>query len=85
MTDAPTGPDPELEPEAPTTAPLRRSRGEVVGSAVASFMGGIEQQVFQRRPPAIELVRQPAPVRGVTGDGRELTVVLPDQPSDRVP
>jgi hypothetical protein len=71
--EGPTG----IQPDATPGDPLKRTRGEAIGVAVGSFMGGIEQMVFQRRPPAIELVRQAQPVRATTGDGRELTIELP--------
>jgi hypothetical protein len=82
--------DPELPaPEAPDTLAaledaddtpdaLKPMRGESVAAAVGSFMAGIEQQVFQRRPPAIELVQEVQPVRGVSGDGLEITISLPE-------
>jgi hypothetical protein len=69
--------------EAPGT-PLRATRGESIGAAVGSFMGGIEQQVFQRRPPAVELVRQATPVRGTSGAGLQITIDVPPMP-DRAP
>ena len=61
-------------------APLRHTRSESIGAAVGSFLCGIEQAVFQRRPPAVELVRQATPVRGTTGDGLEVTIELPLPP-----
>ena len=89
MTDDPTRPEPTADPadpRDPTDAPdaLKPVRGESVASAIGSFMAGIEQQVFQRRPPAIELVQEAQPVRGVSGDGLEITISLPEpSPSER--
>lgn len=73
-------PDPDLELDAgePGADALKPMRGESVAAAVGSFMAGIEQQVFQRRPPAIELVQEVQPVRGVSGDGLEITISLPE-------
>jgi hypothetical protein len=84
LTDEPDLPEqPEQHPEGPgdpSDVPdaLKPVRGESVAAAVGSFMAGIEQQVFQRRPPAIELVQQAQPVRGISGDGLEITISLPD-------
>lgn len=64
------------DPDAPDA--LRSVSGESAAAAIGSFMGGIEQQVFQRRPPAIELVQQAQPVRGISGDGLEITISLPE-------
>ena len=89
MTDDPTRPEPTADPadpRDPTDAPdaLKPVRVESVASAIGSFMAGIEQQVFQRRPPAIELVQEAQPVRGVSGDGLEITISLPEpSPSER--
>lgn len=71
-------------PEAGSTVPaLKSTSGESVGAAVGSFMSGLEQQIFQRRPPAVELVRQAQPVRAVSGDGLEITISVPDaSPAD---
>lgn len=78
----PTNPDPdpdlELDAGEPGADALKPMRGESVAAAVGSFMAGIEQQVFQRRPPAIELVQEVQPVRGVSGDGLEITISLPE-------
>lgn len=73
-------PEPELElgPEGSGADALKPMRGESVAAAVGSFMAGIEQQVFQRRPPAIELVQGVQPVRGTSGDGLEITISLPE-------
>jgi hypothetical protein len=71
--DAPDALDADDTPDA-----LKPMRGESVAAAVGSFMAGIEQQVFQRRPPAIELVQEVQPVRGVSGDGLEITISLPE-------
>lgn len=71
-------PDLELGSDEPGPDALKPMRGESVAAAVGSFMAGIEQQVFQRRPPAIELVQEVQPVRGVSGDGLEITISLPE-------
>ncbi len=72
----PPGPStPQAEERTPGA--LRPVQGESVAAAVGSFMAGIEQQVFQRRPPAIELVRETQPVRGTSGEGLEITISLP--------
>ncbi len=71
-------PDLELGSDEPGGDALKPMRGESVAAAVGSFMAGIEQQVFQRRPPAIELVQEVQPVRGVSGDGLEITISLPE-------
>jgi hypothetical protein len=86
MTDDRTRPDPSDPTDEPadpadlteTPDALKPVRGESVAAAVGSFMAGIEQQVFQRRPPAIELIQEAQPVRGVSGDGLEITISLPD-------
>jgi hypothetical protein len=79
--------DPELEEalasDEPITPALRTSKGESVGAAVGSFMAGIEQQVFQRRPPGVELVREHAPIRGTSSDGLEVTIDVPPLPPER--
>lgn len=67
------------ETEAGSTTPALKSRsGESVGAAVGSFMSGLEQQIFQRRPPAVELVRQAQPTRALSGDGLEITISVPE-------
>jgi hypothetical protein len=85
-TPDPMLPDP-LDPEDATDAEdaassdaLKPVRGESVAAAVGSFMAGIEQQVFQRRPPAVELVQEMQHARGITGDGLEITLHIPDLP-----
>jgi hypothetical protein len=77
---APDAPDQSTDALDPTDTAdaLRSVRGESVASAIGSFMAGIEQQVFQRRPPAIELVQEAQPVRGISGDGLEITISLPE-------
>jgi hypothetical protein len=80
------GHDTDDEHEAePTLAASPSSLGSSVAAAVGGFMGGIEQQVFHRRPPAIEVVRQATPVRGTSGEGVEVTIDLspPDPPAPK--
>jgi hypothetical protein len=48
-----------------------------MGALIGGILGATEQQVFGRRPPAIELVRQATPVRGVAADGSHITLELP--------
>ena len=62
------------EPVAPA---LKAARGESVATAVGSFMAGIEQQVFQRRPPGVELVQEHAHQRGTSAEGLEVTIDIP--------
>jgi hypothetical protein len=77
---APHAPEPSTDAPHPTDTAdaLRSVGGESAASAIGSFMAGIEQQVFQRRPPAIELVQEAQPVRGISGDGLEITISLPE-------
>ena len=72
-----------LDAEKPTAGALRTSKGESVAAAVGSFMAGIEQQVFQRRPPGVELVQEHAPIRGTSASGLEVTIDVPPLPSER--
>jgi hypothetical protein len=62
----------------PRSDALRDTRTESFGAAIGSFMAGLEEQIFQRRPPAVELVRQAQPVRMVSGEGMEITISVPD-------
>lgn len=75
--------DPEPD-DAETAAPaLKASRGESVATAVGSFMAGIEQQVFQRRPPTVELVQEHAHPRGTSAEGLEVTIEIPPLHQER--
>lgn len=67
----------ELESREPITPALKAGTGGSVATAVGSFMAGIEQQVFQRRPPAVELVQEHAPIRGTSAAGLEITIDVP--------
>jgi hypothetical protein len=69
--------DEEPGHEAVEATPLATSRGSSMGALIGGILGATEQQVFGRRPPAIELVRQAAPVRGVAADGSRITIELP--------
>ena len=83
--------DPELDPELqaaldsdePITPALKGSAGESVGAAVGSFMAGIEQQIFQRRPPGVELVQEHAHHRGTSAEGLEITIDVPPVDPER--
>ncbi len=74
--------DPDLDADEPVPA-LKAAKGEAVATAVGSFMAGIEQQVFQRRPPAVELVQEHAHQRGTSSDGLEVTIDIPPLPPER--
>lgn len=93
MTDEDTlGPaDLELDPELdaaldadePIAPALKASKSESVGAAVGSFMAGIEQQIFQRRPPAVELVQEHSHRRGTSSEGLEITIDVPPPHPER--
>ena len=69
--------DADLTDDEPVSPALKAARGESVAGAVGSFMAGIEQQVFQRRPPGVELVQEHSHSRGTSADGLEVTIEVP--------
>jgi hypothetical protein len=84
---APTVPEPD-EPDEPDEAAfdtereplpaLETSGFQQFGAVMGGVIGGIEQQVFGRRPPGEVEVRQSQPTRGLTGDGTQVTLDFPD-------
>lgn len=83
--DAPLDPELEaaLDSGEPIAPALKGSAGESVGAAVGSFMAGIEQQIFQRRPPGVELVQEHAHHRGTSTEGLEITIDVPPVDPER--
>ncbi|MFN8622762.1 MAG: hypothetical protein U0869_18660 [Chloroflexota bacterium] len=64
--------------DADDASGLRDTRSESFGAAIGSFMAGLEQQIFQKRPPAVEVIHEVQPSRMLSGEGLEVTISLPD-------
>ncbi len=55
----------------------KKKRGPT-GQTIGAIIVGFDQQIFRTLPPAQELVVKAKPVRGLSGQDRELEVVFPD-------
>ena len=56
----------------------KRKRGGLSGETLGGMLAGFDQQIMRTQPPPHELVQKGAPVRGLSGEGDDLVIVLPD-------
>jgi hypothetical protein len=55
----------------------KRTKGGLGGETLGGMLAGFDQQIMRTLPPPHELVQKGAPVRGLSGEGDDLIIVLP--------
>ena len=55
----------------------KRTKGGLGGETLGGMLAGFDQQIMRTLPPPHELVQKGAPVRGLSGEGDDLVIVLP--------
>ncbi len=60
----------------------KRKKGGLSGETLGGMLVGFDQQIMRTLPPPHELVQKGSPVRGLSGDGDDLVIVLPGDPED---
>ena len=64
----------------------KRKKGGLSGETLGGMLVGFDQQIMRTLPPPHELVQKGSPVRGLSGEGDDLIIVLPaDAPADPTP
>jgi hypothetical protein len=57
----------------------KRTKGGLGGETLGGMLVGFDQQIMRTLPPPHELVQKGAPVRGLSGEGDDLVIVLPGE------
>lgn len=60
----------------------KRKKGGLSGETLGGMLAGFDQQIMRTLPPPHELVKKGSPVRGLSGEGDDLVIILPADAPD---